>query len=86
MIDPIQILLSSVIIILTILSLVIGWQLFNLLSETNKMIAKINSMLDGISLIPENVGRSLKGLGGFSQGLKAVLGILRLFKKGEKDE
>jgi len=84
MIDPTQILLFSVVIILTILMVIIGWQIFQILSEFRKMMAKFNQMVDGAVEISGNLGKSFRDLSGFSEGLKTVLGFLKIFKKKEK--
>ena len=87
MIDPTQILLFSVVIILTALAVLIGWQIFSILSEIRKMLSKVNMMVDGAVNISGNIGRSVKDLSGFTEGVKTVLGFLKIFKRKErKDE
>ncbi len=87
MIDPTQILLFSVVIILTAIVVLIGWQIFSILSEIRKMLSKVNMMVDGAVSISGNIGKSFKDLSGFSEGVKTVLGFLKIFKrKGKKDE
>ena len=84
MIDPTQILLFSVVIILTILLIIIGWQIFQILVELHKMIVKFNQMVNGAVEISGNLGKSFRDLSGFSEGLKTVLGFLKIFKKKDK--
>lgn len=84
MIDSIQILLFTVVIILTLIAVIVGWQLFKILAEINKLLVKINSMADGAASISGNLSKSFKDLSGFSEGLKTVLNFLKLFKKGAK--
>lgn len=85
MTEPVQILLFAVVIILTILMVIIGWQIFLIFSEIRKMLIKFNTMTDSAVSLTGNIGKSLQNLSGFTEGLKAVFGIFRFFKKkGEK--
>lgn len=86
MIEPTQVLLFTVVIILTALLVAIGWQIFQILSEIRKMLMKFNTMVDGAVSISGNVSKSLQNLSGFSEGLRAIFGIFRLFKKKEKKD
>lgn len=81
MIEPIQILLSAVIVILTVMMVLIGWQIFQILFELRKMLVKFNTMVDGAVTISGNIGKSFKDLTGFSEGLKTVLGFMKIFKR-----
>lgn len=85
MIEPVQILLFAVVIILTILMVIIGWQIFQILSEIKKMLVKTNQIVDKAGSFAENIGKSFQNLSGFSEGVKAVLGVFKLFKKGDKE-
>lgn len=84
MIEPTQILLFFVVIILTSLTVAIGWQIFKILSEIRKMLSKFNNIADGAVKMTQNLGHSFDNLSGFSEGLKAVLGIFNIFKKKDK--
>jgi len=81
MIEPIQILLFLVIVVLTSLTAIIGWQVFQILSEIRKMLSKFNVLADGAVNMTQSLGRSFQNLNGFSEGLKTVLGIFKVFKK-----
>lgn len=85
MIEPNQILLFIVVVVLTSITVLIGWQIFQILSEIRKMLSKFNLMANGAVNMTQNLGRSFQNLHGFSDGLKAVLGVLRVFKKSEKE-
>lgn len=63
---------------------IIGWQIFQILSEIRKMLMKFNTMVDGAVTISGSLSKSFQNLTGFSEGMKAVFGIFRLFKKKEK--
>lgn len=86
MIEPTQILLFVVVVVLTSLSVIIGWQIFQILGELRKMLSKFNVMADGAVNMTQSLGRSFQNLNGFSDGLKAVLNIFKVFKKKEKKE
>lgn len=84
MIEPTQILLFSVVIILTVIMVIIGWQIFQIFAEVRKMLSKLNMMIDGAATISGNLGKSFKDLSGFTEGLRTVLGFLTIFKKKDK--
>lgn len=87
MVEPTQILLFVVVILLTSITVIIGWQIFKILSEIRKMLSKFNMMADGAVNMTQSLGRSFHNLNGFSEGLKAIFGIFKVFKKKEaKDE
>lgn len=81
MIEPNQILLFIVVVVLTTITVLIGWQIFQILSEIRKMLSKFNLMANGAVNMTQNLGRSFQNLHGFSDGLKAVLGVLKVFHK-----
>ncbi len=81
MIEPTQILLFIVVVVLTSLTVIIGWQIFLILSEIRKMLSKFNTMADGAVTMTQNLGKSFQNLHGFSDGLKAVFGVLKVFNK-----
>lgn len=84
MIEPTQILLFVVVIVLTSVTVLIGWQIFKILCEIRKMLAKFNTMADGAVQMTQSLGHSFQNLNGFSDGLKAVFSIFKIFKKKEK--
>jgi hypothetical protein len=86
MTEPTQILLFAVVITLTTLTVIIGWQIFQILSEIRKMMIKFNTMVDGAVTISGSLTKSFQSMSGFTEGLKAVFGIFSLFKKKEKKD
>lgn len=86
MIEPTQILLFIVVVVLTSLTVIIGWQIFQILSEIRKMLSKFNLMANGAVNMTQSIGKSFQNLNGFSDGLKAVLGVLKVFKKKDKEK
>lgn len=86
MTESTQILLFAVVIVLTILMVIIGWQIFQILSEIRKMLMKFNSVADEAVTLTGNIGKSVKSLSGFSEGLKTVFSIFHIFKKKKSKE
>ncbi|MBM3282753.1 hypothetical protein FJY90_00730 [Candidatus Gottesmanbacteria bacterium] len=86
MIEPINVLLFAVVVILTILMVVIGWQIYLILGEVRKMMMKFNTIADGAVSFTGNISKSFHNLTGFSDGLKTVLGLFRVFKKEHKKD
>lgn len=83
MIEPTQILLIVVVIVLTSLTVIIGWQIFQILMEIRKMLSKFNLMADGAVNMTQSIGKSLHNLNGFSDGLKAAFGVFKVFKNNK---
>ncbi len=84
MIDPAQTVLFLVIIILTILLLVLGIQVFFILRELRQTVAKANKVLDDTGVITESVSGPIATLSTLAMGLKTgatLAGILNLKKK-----
>ena len=85
--DPIQLLIIVVTLILTILLVVLGIQMWFILKEIRISIQKMNKMLDDMQKVTGTVGEGISNLGGVMSGLKAGLSIFSsLRKKGEGDE
>ena len=83
MIEPIQILLFTVIIVLTVLVVVIGWQIYQILVEMRKMLTKFNLMAQGAVDVTSRVNASLNSLSGVSEGIRTAMSLLRIFSKKE---
>jgi hypothetical protein len=89
MIDPAQTALFIVIIVLTVLLVVLGIQVFFILRELRKTITKINKVLDYTESITESVSKPIASLSTLAMGLKTGATIAKLFqgdKKHKKDE
>ena len=84
MTETTQVLLFSVVIILTIMMVVIGWQIVLILIEVKKMLTKFNTMAEGADSITGNLSKSVQNITGFSEGLKSAFGIFKLFRKKEE--
>jgi len=60
MLEPIQILLAAVVVILTVLLVIIGVQVFLILGEFRKALVKMNETLDDVKSTVNGTGRSIK--------------------------
>lgn len=81
-----QILLYAVIITLTIIMVLIGWQIYQILSQMRKMMEKFNTMMEGAVTMTTSIGKSLQNISGFTEGLKAIFGIFNRFKRKEETD
>lgn len=86
MMEPIQVLLFAVVIILTVIVVIIGWQIYQILCEIRKMLEKANTMADNASVAFTNITRPLSELSSISDGVKTVLGLLRSLKRNKEDK
>lgn len=84
--DPAQTILFLVIIVLTILLLVLGIQVFFILKELRKTIEKTNKVLDDAEQITESVSAPLSSISALTMGLKTGASLAGIFKKGSKKE
>lgn len=85
--DPIQLVIITVTLVLTILIVVLGIQVFYILKEMRRSIEKMNAMLGDMQKVTGTVGEGVSNLGGILSGMKAGLSIFSsLRKKGEDDE
>lgn len=80
-----QILLFAVISVLTIVMVVIGYQVFMILGEIRKMLGKFNKMVDSTVNMSTSLSKSLTNINGFTQGVKTVMGIFNVFRKKDKN-
>lgn len=79
--DIAQIALFIVIIILTILLLALGIQVFFILREFRKTVFKANKVLDNTNVITESVSAPISSLSGIAAGIKTAAPLISLFKK-----
>lgn len=89
MTDPAQTALFLVVIVLTILLVVLGIQVFFILKELRKTIDKANKVLDDTGAITESVSKPISSLSSLAMGLKAGARIAKILngeKKSKKDE
>lgn len=73
--------LLIVIVVLAILLLALGVQVFFILREFRKTVFKANKVLDNTSIITQSVSSPLSSLSSLSEGIKTGASIIGLFKK-----
>ena len=71
MVDPIQMVLLIVILVLTGLLVILGIQVFYILRELRETIIKTNKVLDHADSISENIDAPLAALSSLAFGAKA---------------
>lgn len=81
MFDPAQILLFLVIIILTILLIVLGIQVFFILKDLRQTISKANRVLDNTGEITESVSGPVSSLSSILMGLKTGAKFANIVKR-----
>lgn len=82
--DPAQVALFLVIIVLTVLLIVLGIQVFFILRELRQTIAKTNKVLDEAGQITESVSAPLSSISSLAMGLKTGASLAGLFRGGSK--
>ena len=86
MIDPAQILLFIIILILTILLIVLGIQVSFILKDLRKTIAKTNKVLDDTGQITEGIAGPVTGLSQAIIGVKAGATLANLFRRVTEED
>lgn len=86
MTDPAQIALFIVIIILTILLLVLGVQVFLILRDFKKTISKANKVLDDTGQITQSVSGPITSLSTLVMGLKTGASLAKFLKKKQESK
>ena len=86
--DSAQIILFIVIILLAILLLALGIQVFFILREFRKTVFKANRVLDNTNVITQSVSFPISSLSSIATGIKTGASFIHLFKKilNDKDE
>ena len=84
--DPAQTILFLIIIVLTILLLVLGVQVFFILRELRQTVSKANKVLDDTEVITHSVSGPISNLSSLTMGLKAGGFIARLLKNKKKEK
>lgn len=84
MINPAQIVLFAVIVILTALLIILGFQVYFILRALRETVNKANKVLDDTGVITESVSTPLSTLSSLVSGIKTgglILDLLRRKKK-----
>ncbi len=82
--DTAQILLFLVVIILTILLVVLGVQVFFILKEFKNTVSKVNKVLDDAGVISESVSTPIASISTVLTGVKTGITLASLFKKKKR--
>ncbi|OGH19656.1 MAG: hypothetical protein A3D74_00475 [Candidatus Levybacteria bacterium RIFCSPHIGHO2_02_FULL_37_13] len=82
--DAAQIILFLVIIILTILLVALGIQVFFILRELKRAVGKANKILEDTGVITESVSTPLATLSSLMMGIKTGISAANLLKKVSK--
>lgn len=86
MLNSTQILLIAVVIVLTILLTVIGFQVFLILKEIQRSIQKANKMLDDAGLISGSIAKPIASLSNSITGLSGLAGLFGWLAKKSKQK
>ena len=78
--DPAQTALFLIIIVLTVLLVVLGIQVFFILREFRKTVAKANKVLDKTNLITESVATPISSFSSILSGIKTGANFINLLK------
>lgn len=78
--DTAQLLLSIVIVLLTLILLVLGVQIFFVLREFQKTVRKANKVLDDTSVITESISGPISNFSMLTSGIKAGAFLAQLLK------
>lgn len=79
--DPAQVILIIVIVLLTGLLVVLGVQAFFILREFRKTVSKANKVLDNTNIITGSVSAPISSFSGIAAGIKTAAPLLNFFKK-----
>ena len=86
MTETAQILLVSLITVLTIILALVGIQLVFVLKEFKKSVEKVNTILDHTQNLTSKVAHSTDSISGMVNGIKAGLSLLGMFHRDKEDE
>lgn len=81
MIDTAQLLFYIILIALTIVSVMVGVQLFLLIADLRKTIERVNKSLDKVTTIVDSVERPIMSLSSIFPALLGFLSVINRFKK-----
>ena len=81
MTETAQIVIISVITVLTIVLSLVGFQAFMLLKELRESIRQANSILGNVDNITGKLSHSTDSVSGMFDGMKTVLSIINTIKK-----
>ena len=83
MIDPVQTVLLIVIVLLTILLLVLGVQIFFILQELRRTLSHATRVLENTESITESVSEPMSFLSGLLLGTKSLRKISKILRQAK---
>lgn len=86
MVDSTQVILTTVILVLTVMLAVIGLQVVNILKEFKKTVEKVNKVLDDTGTVSESISRPVSMASATLMGIKGGSFIANLLKKKKRKE
>lgn len=86
MMEPAQILLTVVVIVLTIILAAIGVQVYFILKEVRQSVRKMNKILDDAQEVSHSVAKPISSLSGSLMGISGMGGLITwlMSRKGKK--
>ncbi len=84
--DAAQVVLLFVVVVLTVLLLMLGVQVYFILRELRRTVEKANKVLDETGLITESISAPLSTLSALATGLKTGAAVARFFKGSKTHE
>lgn len=85
--EPTQIVLIAISIVLTSLFIALGIQFWFILKEIRNSLVKVNKMLDDAGRVTGVVGEGVSNVSGLMNGIKAGMALVTsMKKKGDSDE
>ena len=81
MVDTLQFALFFILVILTILVVILGVQVFLILKDFKQTVLKINKVLDDAGIVSEAISRPVGAFSTFTTSIKAGSTIVNIFKK-----
>lgn len=82
--DPVQITIIAISVVLTSLLVVLGVQVWYIFKEIRTSLQKFNKMLEDMGKVTAGIGESVSGLAGIATGIKTVLSVFKSFRKREE--
>ncbi len=89
MIDFTQLLLGLVITSLTVMILVIGFQVYKILKELHVSITKMNKILEDTGVMTESISKPMSAASNFLLGIKShswLLTIAKVLKRAKESK
>jgi len=78
MVDVIQIVLLSVIVLLSLVLITLGVQVFFILKDLRQTVKKTNKVLDNVEVITESISEPVSSISSFIGGTKALSIIAKI--------